>query len=169
MLELINQNSKCSNKDKLHPFLLTNCELLQKEYNITITDINSYHINESTKINDINFVTTLAGSIQANLIFSFSRDLAKGVLDNFSFIEYDENNFEELLLEVVSEFLNIVVGRAMAHIDSNEILNFSPPIEFTGESKLFHLNSFDICKVDISTHHGILSMIFSTQTNKEEQ
>lgn len=165
MLEQIDE-TKCTNGTVLKPFITTCCELLKSEYKIDVKNTEFNEINESITINDINFITALNGQIAANLIFSFSKDLAKSVLDNFSYIEYDENNFEELILEVVSEFLNIVVGRAMKYLDSKEMLFFSPPIELTGESKLFHGNDFNICKVDIDTADGLLSIIFSTKNKK---
>lgn len=165
MLEEIDE-TKCTNGALVKPFIVTNCELLESEYNIKISNISFNSIGESITINDINFITTLNGAMSANLIFSFSKELAKGVLDNFSFIEYDESNFEELLMEVVSEYLNIIVGRAMKYLDSKQSLIFTPPIELSGESKLFHSNDFDICKVDIETNHNNLSIIFSTQSKK---
>jgi CheY-specific phosphatase CheX len=132
-----------------------------------VESIEAEQLTKTVSIGNINFLTALSGALNTNLIFSFEKSLAKAILDGTEFIEYDEETFEELVFEVVSEFLNLIVGRAMKDMHTEQRLQFSPPIEILGDSKLFCNSSFNICKIDITTKQGSMTMIFSTQKEKE--
>lgn len=166
MLNLL-ECQKCEDVTLIEPFIITTDQFLQSEYNISVESIKAKQLQKSVEIGTINFLTTLSGALNTNLIFSFEKNLAKTILDNIEFIEYNEDSFEELVFEVVSEFLNLVVGRAMKDLNSEQRLRFSPPIEILGDSKIFCNDSFNICKIDIQTLQGNMTMIFSTQKEKE--
>jgi CheY-specific phosphatase CheX len=159
--------NKCEDVSLIEPFVVKTNEYLQSEYNISIESIIVQKVTKSTTIGKINFLTTLSNALNTNLIFSFDKTLAKAILDNIPFLEYDDETFEEMIFEVVSEFLNLVVGRAMKDLNTGKRLRFSPPLEITGDSKLFCHDSFNICKIEILTKQGNMTMIFSTQIEQE--
>lgn len=154
---------KCEDIKLIEPFIVKTNQFLKSEYNISVQSIDIKQLKSNIEISDINFVTTLSGALNTNLIFSFDRSLSKTILDSIKFLTYTAENLEELLFEVVSEFLNLIVGRAMKDLPSNETLRFSPPIEIVGNSKLFCNNTYNICKTEFFTSKGCMSIIFSTE------
>ena len=159
----LSECQKCEDVSLIEPFVIKTDHFLQSEYDIKVESIDVKQLQNSVAIGNINFLTTLSGAVNTNLIFSFEKSLAKTILDTIPFIEYDDETFEELLFEVVSEFLNLIVGRAMKDINTDERLRFSPPIEVLGDSKIFCNDDFNICKIDFITKTGNMTMIFSTQ------
>jgi CheY-specific phosphatase CheX len=157
---------ECRNIEVIKPFVNTAYELLKNDFNISAEDVEVVKLSESVHINNINFITTLTGAIDTNLIFSFDKGLAKNVLDNFPFIEYDDETFDDLILETVSEFLNLVVGRAMKDIDTTTRLRFTTPIALSGDNRYYLGKNFDVCMIKMMAPSGSLVMIFSTK-NKD--
>jgi len=165
MLDL-QECQNCEDVSLIKPFVIKTDHFLKSEYNIDIQSIHVEQLKNTVNIGNINFLTNLSGAVNTNLIFSFEKDLAKSILDSIPFVEYTQESFEELMFEVVSEFLNLVVGRAMKDIKTDERLRFSPPIEILGDSKLFCNSDFNICKIDFTTLQGNMTMLFSTQKEK---
>lgn len=158
--------NKCEDVHLIEPFVTKTDQFLQSEYNISVESINVQKLTKSIAIGQINFLTTLSNALNTNLIFSFDKPLANAILDNVPFLEYDDETFEEMLYEVASEFLNLVVGRAMKDLGTEKRLRFSPPIEIAGDSKIFCNDNYNICKIEIGTTQGNMTMIFSTQIDK---
>jgi CheY-specific phosphatase CheX len=167
MLDL-EECQNCEDVTLIKPFIVKTDQFLTSEYNISINSIAVTQLTKSVSIGNINFLTSLSGGVNTNLIFSFERSLAKAILDAIDFIEYTDDTFDELLFELVSEFLNLVVGRAMKDLPTTKSLTFSPPLEISGDSRLFCGDDFNICKIDITTEQGNMSMIFSTQIEKDK-
>lgn len=167
MLDFVNCE-ECNNIEVIKPFVETTYGLLKNDFSITADNVEIIRLHESISINNINFISTLTGAVDTNLIFSFDKDLAKNVLDNFPYIEYDDDSFEELLLETVSEFLNLVIGRAMKNITSQHRLRFTTPIALSGDNRYYLGRNFDVCMIKVTAGSGSMIMIFSTKTKKEE-
>lgn len=162
----LDECQKCEDVTLIEPFIIKADHFLRSEYNISVQSIDVEQMKNNVALSNINFLTALSGAVNTNLIFSFEKPLAKTILDSYQYITYTEETFEELLFEVVAEFLNLVVGRAMNDLPTQERLHFSPPIEIVGDSKLFCNNQYNICKIDINTLQGDMTIIVSTQKDK---
>ena len=162
----LDECKKCEDVALIEPFIKKADHFLRSEYNISVQSIDVEQMKNNVALSNINFLTALSGAVNTNLIFSFEKPLAKTILDSYQYITYTEETFEELLFEVVAEFLNLVVGRAMNDLPVQERLRFSPPIEIVGDSKLFCNNQYNICKIDITTLQGDMTIIVSTQKDK---
>lgn len=162
----LSECQKCEDVALIEPFIIKTDYFLRSEYNIGVQTIDVQQLKKNVTLDKINFLTTLSGAVNTNLIFSFEKSLAKTILDSYQFITYTEESFEELLFEVVAEFLNLIVGRAMKDLPTDERLKFSPPIEIIGDSKMFCNDGYNICKIDITTLQGNMIIIISTEKNK---
>lgn len=158
-----NNCEECKNIEIAKPFVTKTYELLQNEFALEVTNTEIVTVTEAISINNINFASTLTGAIDANLLFSFQKSLAKKLLHQFPYLEYDEEMEDEMIVETVGEFLNIVIGNAMKDIKSNTRLTFSPPLGLSGESKLFSNKNFFVCKIKLTLKEGSMMIIFSTQ------
>lgn len=162
----LSECQKCEDVALIEPFIMKADHFLRSEYNIEVQSIEVQQVKKNIALNNINFLTALSGAVNTNLVFSFEKNLAKTILDSYEFITYTDETFEELLFEVVAEFLNLVVGRAINDLPTQQRLNFSPPIEIVGDSKMFCNNEYNICKIDINTLQSNMTIIVSTQKNK---
>jgi CheY-specific phosphatase CheX len=167
MLDFVNCE-RCKNIEVIKPFVETTFKLLKEDFSITPTSVEIIRLEQSVDINNINFISTLTGAVDTNLIFSFDKGLAKNVLDNFPYIEYDDDTFEELILETVSEFLNFVIGRAMKDIKSPGGLRFTTPIALSGDNRYYLGKKFEVCEIKVSASSGSMIMIFATKKDEEK-
>ncbi len=158
---------ECKNIEVAKPFVLKTYELLKNEFSLDVLDIEIVQIQDSLNLNSINFMSSLSGPVNASLLFSFQKSLAKKLLHQFPYLEYSTDMEDELSIETVSEFLNIVIGNAMADIHSDTRLTFSPPLELSGESKLFNNKNFYVCKIKLTLKEGNMMIIFSTSKQKD--
>lgn len=156
----------CSGIEALKPFVIKTQELFENEFSMEILNYEVLNISKSTEVNNINFVSSLSGALNANLIFSFEKSLAKKLLESFPYVEYTAEMEEEMIIETVAEFLNIVIGNAIKNITSHTSLAFSPPLALSGDSKFFCSKSFDVCKVVLKLKEGDLLIIFSTKVKR---
>ncbi len=166
MLEFKNCE-ECENIEVAKPFVLKTHELLKNEFSLKILSVEIVQIKESINIHNINFMSTLTGAIDANLLFSFQKDLAKKLLHQFPYLEYHDSIEEEMIIETVGEFLNIVIGNAMGDIHTDTRLSFSPPLGLNGNNKLFNNKNFDVCKIKFTLEEGNMMIIFSTSKKKD--
>lgn len=164
MLEFDNCEG-CKNIEIFKPFVVKSYELLKDELKIEVDTVHIDRLEKSIDINKINFISTLTGDIESNVIFSLDRALAKAILDGFPYIKYSPQEEEEMLFEIVAEFLNIVIGNALKEF--NNKLYFSTPTEISGENKFICRKSFDVCRIRILSKEREMMIIFSTKLQKE--
>jgi|GEM_PF-5564773 len=163
MRDIIHNCGEYEQFEIIKPFIEKSFALFEDEFSMSVNKVECVNIETNTTINNINFVSTLSGGINANLIFSFERELAKEVLKNFAFLEYEEEMEEEMISEVVAEFLNIVIGNAIKDFNLDTRFNFSPPIGLFGEGKIFKNKSSDICKIKFDLNSGSMLIIYTTE------
>ena len=139
------------------------CTLFEKEYKIKIDEsmVDIQTLNDSKILYKINLLTMLSGEQDINLTFSFEKTLAKFLLDSFPYISYSQDEEEEMIFEIVGEFLNIVVGRLIAELKAFGINSFSTPTELFGNNKFILNKKIKACVVKLTTKYGAMMIIIS--------
>lgn len=162
MIEL-NNNQECPNFKIAKPFVQKTIELFESDFAMKVLSTEQIVLETSTNVNNINFISNLTGQIDASLIFSFDKQVAKKLLDSFPYLEYTPDMEDEMIVETVAEFLNIVIGNAMKHLEPVPTLRFSPPIGMTGDTKVYYGKDMQVCKIKLSLEDGEMLIIFCTK------
>lgn len=153
---------ECPNIETAEPYISTTIKLFESEFSMKVNKAEIVAVEQATEVNNINLISHLSGSLTANIVFSFEKSLAKKVLDSFPYLEYDETMEDEMIIETVGEFLNIVIGHAMRNVQAHSSLHFSPPIGLTGDSKIYCGKGMQVCRIKLILDDGEMLIIFST-------
>lgn len=140
----------------IKPILDRTLEYLETDYGIKFcsqTQYNTLHLKKTSVAIDI------FGSIDGTYILSFSDRFATHIINNFFDKNHITNNTQQIIVEIIAEILNIVVGNAVYDINGIGDIKITPPITITKNITQKIKNQKSI-SYELNTKYGKISLSY---------
>jgi chemotaxis protein CheX len=135
---------------KVNEFIKTTQEVIKES---TTFNVSKYIINEKDNTyicNDVAIVFGVSGEIKGQVIFTMSEDVAIKIAAKI-FEEIEITAFDEIARCSISEFGNIVLGRAIqAFSEEGSFIDITPPALATGNNLIMHIDKMTVVGISMT-------------------